>query len=244
MGVTRPKWRQHRSVHQAIDVSFPQCGITGVKFSRNNFHLEHAHVLTDVSINCRTQLLRRYVALKRDTRDLTFGMNARVSTARAVDIHASPFNQRAGLFDLPLDRPQFFLALPSVKVRAVILKKQFVIHGLARRLPGLTAASPSLHASQFSGSTDNTFNVANATRGTPTSALPPERSMIDAAATTSAPARCTASIVSRVEPPVVITSSTTSVFSPPETVNPRRNVISPASLSVHTNRAPNARATS
>src|SRR5690242_12026969 len=98
-----------------------------------------------------------------------------------------------------------------MKIRAVILKEQFVIHGLARRLPGLTAGSPNLHASHISGSTDDTFNVANATRGTPTSALPPDRSMIDAAPTTSAPARCNASIVSRVDPPVVITSSTTKV---------------------------------
>ena len=68
--------------------------------------------------------------------------------------------------------------------------------------------------------------------------------MIDAAPATSAPALFNASIVSRVEPPVVITSSTTNVFSPGETVNPRRNVIAPPSRSVQINRAPNARATS
>src|ERR671918_1445958 len=95
------------------------------------------------------------------------------------------------------------------------------------RLPGFTAGSPSLHASQTSASTDATFSDAKAVRGTPTSATPAERSMIDAAATTSAPAALSASIVSRVEPPVVITSSTTNVLSPGETVKPRRNVILP-----------------
>ncbi len=112
------------------------------------------------------------------------------------------------------------------------------------RLPGLTTGSPNRHASQTAGSTDRTLSDANAVRGTLTSAAPADLSMIDAAATTSAPASFSASIVSRVDPPVVITSSTTSVFSPFEILKPRRNVIFPASRSVQTNRAPNARATS
>src|SRR5687768_4617092 len=93
------------------------------------------------------------------------------------------------------------------------------------RLPGFTAGSPNLHASQTAGSTDATLSDAKAVRGTPTSATPADRSMIDAAATTSAPAATNASMVSRVEPPVVITSSTTSVFPTGLTVNPRRNVM-------------------
>src|SRR5687767_861191 len=93
------------------------------------------------------------------------------------------------------------------------------------RLPGFTTGSPSLHASQTSASTDATFSDAKVVRGTPTSATPADRSMIDAAATTSAPAATKASIVSRVQPPVVTTSSTTSVFPTALPVNPRRNVM-------------------
>src|ERR1700682_3573835 len=77
-------------------------------------------------------------------------------------------------------------------------------------LPGLIAGSPRAHNSQVAASTAGTSRVARAIRVTPTSALPPERSMIEAAPTTSAPAPVRAAIVSRVEPPVVITSSTTS----------------------------------
>src|SRR6185436_12056806 len=112
-----------------------------------------------------------------------------------------------------------------MKLCSIVLKQELVIHGAAFRLPGFTTGSPSSQASQTAASTDNTFNDASAVSGTPTSALPADRSMIDAAATTSAPAFVSASTVSRVEPPVVTTSSTTRVLSPGETVNPRRSVI-------------------
>ena len=112
------------------------------------------------------------------------------------------------------------------------------------RLPGLIAGSPRLHASQLAGSTEGTSSVASALRGTPTSALPDERSMIDAAATTLAPSPCNAATVSRVEPPVVTTSSTTSTLSCGETEKPRRKTILPFSRSVQMKRAPSARATS
>src|SRR5882672_8419249 len=56
-------------------------------------------------------------------------------------------------------------------------------------LPGLIACSPRLHSSHNEGSTEGTESVARAVRGTPTSAAPEERSIIDAAPTTVAPAR-------------------------------------------------------
>src|ERR1700751_2882938 len=91
-------------------------------------------------------------------------------------------------------------------------------------LPGLTAGMPAAHCGQAAGASAGTSSVASATRGTPTSERPPERSMIDAAPTTRAPAARIAPMVSRVEPPVVITSSTTRTFSPGRTVKPRRRV--------------------
>src|SRR6185369_16714684 len=115
-----------------------------------------------------------------------------------------------------------------MKLCSIVLKQKLVIHEAAFLLPGFTTGSPSLQASQTAASTDNTFNDASAVSGTPTSALPADRSIIDAAAITSAPAFVSASIVSRVDPPVVITSSTINVFSSGETVKPRRNVICPA----------------
>src|ERR1700752_714801 len=112
-----------------------------------------------------------------------------------------------------------------MKLCSIVLKQKLVIHEAAFLLPGFTQGSGILQASQTAASTDNTFSDASAVSGTPTSALPADRSMIDAAATTSAPAFVSATIVSRVEPPVVTTSSTTKVFSPGETLKPRRKVI-------------------
>src|SRR6185312_7464715 len=82
------------------------------------------------------------------------------------------------------------------------------------RLPGFIATSPRAQASQLSGSTDGTSSCASEILGTPTSASPDDRSIIEAAPMTFAPAARKASIVSLVEPPVVTTSSTTRVFSP------------------------------
>ena len=111
-------------------------------------------------------------------------------------------------------------------------------------LPGLTANSPRAQASQTVGSTEATSSVASAIRFTPTSALPEERSMIDAAPTTSAPSSRNASIVSRVDPPVVTTSSITRIVRLATTEKPRRRIILPFSRSVQMNRTPSARATS
>src|SRR5690349_12108334 len=171
-------------------------------------------------------------------------MDTRIRAARSMNVDATAVDQRQRLRQLTLHARSTLLHLPAVKISPIGLKQQLVIHGAALRLPGFTTGSPSLHASQSDASTDNTRNDASEESGTPTSALPPERSMIDAAPITSAPARRTASIVSRVDPPVVITSSTIRVFSPGAIVKPRRNVICPASRSVQTNLAPNARATS
>jgi hypothetical protein len=54
--------------------------------------------------------------------------------------------------------------------------------------------------------------------------LPPLRSTIAQAPTTIAPAARATSIVSRVDPPVVTTSSTTDTFSPGSSAKPRRSV--------------------
>src|SRR6185436_6454561 len=91
-------------------------------------------------------------------------------------------------------------------------------------LPGLTANSPRAQASQTVGSTDGTLRLASAIRRTPTSAAPKDRSIIEAAATTFAPFACSATTVSRVEPPVVTTSSTIKTLSPGVTEKPRRSV--------------------
>ena len=69
-------------------------------------------------------------------------------------------------------------------------------------------------------------------------------STIDAAPTTCPPAALATSIVSRVDPPVVITSSTTSTRSVLSSVKPRRSVSLPSCRSAKMARTPSARPTS
>ena len=68
--------------------------------------------------------------------------------------------------------------------------------------------------------------------------------MMAAAPTTSAPAPRATSMVSRVDPPVVTTSSTTSTRSPGAIVKPRRSVSARSCRSTKMARTPSARATS
>src|SRR6185369_7983305 len=244
MCVAIPERRYHWPIHDPVNVRLLDRRIARVKIVSDNFTRQHAHVPADIPIDRRTQLRARDLALDRNIRDLPFSVDTRIRAARSMNVDAATVNQRERFGQLALNSPAPLLDLPPMEVSPVVLKQQFVIHGAAFRLPGFTTGSPSLQASHAEDSTDNTRNDASGDSGTPTSAVAPERSMIDAAPTTSAPALRTASIVSRVDPPVVITSSTIKVFSPRAIVNPRRNVIWPASRSVQTNLAPNARATS
>src|SRR5690348_920552 len=85
----------------------------------------------------------------------------------------------------------------------------------------------------------------NARAGKPRSSLPPLRSINAAAATGLPPACSTTAIVSRVDPPVVHTSSTTSTRSPGLNANPLLSAIRPEeSLSTNIARTPSPRATS
>ena len=68
--------------------------------------------------------------------------------------------------------------------------------------------------------------------------------MIAAAPTTVAPCADATSMVSRVEPPVVSTSSTTSTRSSGDSVKPRRSARAPSVRSAKIARTPSARPTS
>src|SRR5437867_4285506 len=129
-------------------------------------------------------------------------------------------------------------------IRVMFLLSAYCLLLTVIRLPGLVAGSPRLQASQSADAIAGTSIIASENRGTPTSAFPPERSIIEAAATIVASDNLNASIVWRVESPVVITSSITRMRSPLRTVKPRRKVILPLARSVQMKRAPRCLATS
>src|ERR1700738_4752189 len=90
--------------------------------------------------------------------------------------------------------------------------------------------------------------LSSDTYGTPSSATRappcPLRSTIEAAPDTCPPAAPATCIVSRVEPPVVSTSSTTRTRSFSAITKPRRSVSAPSCRSAKIARTPSARATS
>src|SRR5579884_4103141 len=108
---------------------------------------------------------------------------------------------------------------PLKSVPSYAISKRSLLMGEAEwtqllRDPGLTTGSPASHRGQCLGSYVTGCNVSSATRGAPTSASPPLRSMMEPAASTCAPDDLTSSTTSLELPPVVTTSSMTTAFSP------------------------------
>src|SRR5262249_14253989 len=112
------------------------------------------------------------------------------------------------------------------------------------RLPGLTTRTPRAQSGHDAGSYAATSSLTSDCSGTSSSARGDPRSTIDAAPTTCAPAASATAIVSRVEPPVVITSSTISTRSSGSSVNPRRSMSAPSCRSAKSARTRSARPTS
>ena len=99
-----------------------------MKFRLDYFRLQHAHIFPNICIDRRAQLFRRDLALNLDIRHLPFSMYTRIGPTRTMNTDTSPFNQRERTRQLALHRSQIFLNLPSVKISAVVLEKQLVIH--------------------------------------------------------------------------------------------------------------------
>src|SRR5947207_2465396 len=116
------------------------------------------------------------------------------------------------------------------------------------RDPGLTAGNPCAHNGHSSRSYVGRSMCSSAVNGTPRSDRPERaatpRSTIPAGPTTWAPAARATWMVSRVEPPVVITSSITSTRSAAPSMNPRLSVSAPSTRSANSARTPSARPTS
>src|SRR4051812_38467062 len=101
------------------------------------------------------------------------------------------------------------------------------------RLPGFTAGTLRRWGGKRSAGQAATFHSARAISGTPTLAVPPERSIKQQAATTFAPVFLIAVMHSRLETPVETISSTISTFWPFFKVKLRRSWNSPSTRSTY-----------
>src|ERR1051326_7729213 len=99
--------------------------------------------------------------------------------------------------------------------------------------PGLTAGMFLKCGGNLSAGQAFTFHSASAISGTPTLALPPERSIRQQAATTLAPVFLMAAMHSRDDTPVETMSSTINTFWPFLSVKLRRSWNSPSTRSTY-----------
>src|ERR1051325_5225679 len=96
----------------------------------SRFDTQYPHVLTDITVDCRTKLRRRYLPVDLNARHLAFCMDTGIRPARAMNVDAATIDQRERLSQLALDRPEIALYLPPVKLCAVVLEEEFVIHAV------------------------------------------------------------------------------------------------------------------
>jgi hypothetical protein len=100
-----------------------------MKIFRRNLHGDDAQIAPDVTVDRRTQTLRRPLAFQSDARHLSFGVHARVRAPRAVQSDRLTFEQRERALQLALHRALALrLHLPAREVSAVILDGQAENH--------------------------------------------------------------------------------------------------------------------
>src|SRR5215217_149675 len=128
MRVAPPERRDHRSIHDPVNVSLFECRVARVKFIVHNFTRQNPYVPADIAVNRRTQLRRRDLALNLDVRDLPFRVNTSIRSSRSMHVDAAAVDQRECVRQLTLNGPATFLNLPAMEVGPIVLKKQFVIH--------------------------------------------------------------------------------------------------------------------
>jgi len=99
-----------------------------MKIVRSELGKYHAHITSQISIDCVTQFPRCYLALKIHARDLSFGVNARIRATGSVDRNWPIIQQRKDTHQFALDRALSLLYLPAMELCAVILDQQFEVH--------------------------------------------------------------------------------------------------------------------
>src|SRR5262245_61463282 len=125
-----PEWRHDRSIHDAVEVRFSFRREPGVKIVGCFLGPQDANVPPEISVDRRTQLVRRETAFDHHIRDLSLGMDAGVGPPRPNNAHFCILEHPDHAFELALDGAVVFLDLPSMKIGAVVLDKEFVVHVL------------------------------------------------------------------------------------------------------------------
>ena len=259
-GVTLPERAHHRTVDDAVLVRLAGRAEAGVEPRLALLDLQDPNRARQRRV--QRALQRRCIERQRHlrARHLTGGMHARVGASGAGDRHGRPLDTRERLLQGPLDRRPRWLAAASPRksvpsyarssliVRTASLTRGAVVvrraaHGKRQTLRGPRARFHHRDALRAEGTrwpdpTSGRSTASRAANGTSSPVEPPPRSTSAAAPTTSAPAARATSMVSRVDNPVVTTSSTTSTRSPGARWNPRRSS-EPAVLSLGKER-PNA----
>jgi hypothetical protein len=77
-----------------------------------------------------TNFLRTHFALQKNAGHLSFGVHTGISAARSMNSNVATIQQRKYPRQFALDSAQLVLYLPAMKVSAVVLKKEAIVHAI------------------------------------------------------------------------------------------------------------------
>ena len=101
-----------------------------MKFVGGDLSLHYTNVAPEIAIDGVLKLFWSKSAVHAQICDLSLGVNARIGTARADDLYLGVLKHACYALEFALYRSCVFLHLPSVKVGAVVLDQELIIHRL------------------------------------------------------------------------------------------------------------------
>ena len=107
-----------------VSVDLPACAPAGIETRGHVGHVEHGDVAGQVGIESAHEPQGRDARGELHAGDLTVGMHARIGTTRPPHAHRCACHGGKGFFQTLLDRALTQLALPTRKVRPVVLDDQ------------------------------------------------------------------------------------------------------------------------
>src|ERR1700687_6310440 len=128
MRVTRPEGRDHGTMNYTINISFAPGRIARMKIVGHRIDEKDSTVRREITVDGVTKFLLTHLALQRNAGYLSFGVDAGIGAARSMNCNVATIQQRKYPRQFALDGAQLVLYLPTMKVSAVVLKEEPIVH--------------------------------------------------------------------------------------------------------------------
>src|SRR5467141_2343287 len=128
MRVACQERRDYGTMNYTINISLAPSRIARMKIVGHRIDEKNSNVLREIAVDGVTKFLRTHFALQKNAGHLSFGVHAGIGAARSMNSNVATIQQRKYPRQFALDGAQLVLYLPTMKVSAVVLDKQTIVH--------------------------------------------------------------------------------------------------------------------